>query len=412
MLSPGDRVKGRTSTFVIERTLSPGSLGAIFLAKDTDGKSVVVKMPRVEEDELDRARRERVKLETDILRSMKEKHQRSSSDDGMASGYQHICHYVDDGAYHGYPFLVTEFLAGGRMKEVYSLKPATIPAAMRSLEQLLSTVDFLHGEGIVHRDINPSNLILEPLRDLVLIDFGVAKWKESSYPEVRAGTRLYSAPEQFERPEKVAWASDLFAVASTTFYMLSAREPPEITRETENVGKLLTKINRNLPSDLLQLLETAMNPEPEKRFSSAKRMLNEIHSVKQKVRYFTLRIENKSYDIFGTVDVGKAHICDRSCEDNGFEYALSVLIEDPKNFISRHHFRIEVRENEALLYDLNSTNGTAVRHKDESNFNFLGNRTKPQRAGFKLDPGDQIALAYDQKMGPYKTAEFQKHRGS
>jgi serine/threonine protein kinase len=415
LLSQGEKVKGRASTFVIERSLSPGSLGAIFLARDSDGRSVVIKMPRVQGDDLDRARRDRVKLETDILRSMKEKQETSKIDEdggSSVSGYQHICHYVDDGVYQGYPFLVTEFLAGGRVREVYSFKPATIPTAIRSLEQLLSVADFLHGEGVVHRDINPSNIILEPVRDLVLIDFGVAKWKDSSYPEVRAGTRLYSAPEQFESPERAAETSDLFAVASTTFYMLSARDPPEITRQTEDVGKLLTKISGDVPSVFLPFFEIAMNPDPAKRFGSAKSMLDEIHRVKQRVRYFTLVMGNKSYDIFGTVDIGKAHICDRACEENGFDHALSVLVDDPKNFISRHHCRVEVTRDEVLLYDLGSTNGTAVRRKGESEFSFLGNRKNPQKTGFKLEPGDQIALAFDQKIGPYRIAEFRKRGDS
>ncbi len=399
-------MQGRISSFKIERALSPGSLGALFLGRDPEGRAVVVKMPRIVGDELDHARKERVMSEIDVLRKMKDDYEAGKDRESSAAqtGYEHTLHYLDDGYYHGYPFLVTEFLEGGRIREVYSSKPATLPSALRLLELILQTVSFLHREGIVHRDINPSNLILEPMRDIVLIDFGVAKCKGIQYPEVRAGTRLYSAPEQFERSGKVGEASDLFAVASTIFYVLSSHEPPEITGKTENVRKLLTRINHNLPSHLLQILETAMDPNPENRFSSAMTMLQETRRVKQQAKCYTIKVDEKSYDIFGTIDVGKMHICDRGCEDKGFDHPLSVAIYDPENFISRHHFRIEVKEDEALLLDLESTNGTAVRRKGE--FKLLGSRDKPQKDAFKLEPGDAIAIAYNPKSGPYKTVEF------
>lgn len=416
-LSPGETVKGRDSSFKIERALSPGSLGSIFLARNSQGAAVVVKMPRMMGDELDHARRERVMLEIDILRKMRDDYQetlrgsgRKKSSSLVEVGFQHTLHYVDDGYYQGYPFLVTEFLAGGRLEEVYSSKPAPLPSALRLLEVLLETVGYLHSEGIVHRDINPSNLIMEPTRDIVLIDFGVAKWKGTQYSEVRAGTRLYSAPEQFEQPDKVGEASDLFAVASTIFYILSAREPPEITSKTENVRTLLTKTNRNLPPDLLSFLETAMKPNPDNRFSSARLMVHEVQRIKQRIGFYTIMVDGKNYDIFGTVDVGQMHVCDRDCVDRGFEHPLSVAIYDPERFISRHHFRIEVKEDEVMLLDLGSTNGTAVRRKGDREFKYLGDRKKPQKEPFKLEPGDVVALSYDSRKGPYKTAEFTQRR--
>jgi serine/threonine protein kinase len=415
-LFPGETINGRDSSFKIERALSSGSLGTIFLGH-SQGGTVVVKMPKVLGDELDHARRERVMLEIDVLRKMREDYQETSRGSGrkkrsslVEAGYQHTLHYVDDGYHQGYPFLVTEFVVGGRFKEIYSTKPATLPTALRFLETLLETVEYLHSEGIVHRDINPSNLIMEPSRDFVLIDFGVAKWKETRYSEVRAGTRLFSAPEQFEQPSRVGEASDLFAVASTSFYVLTGREPPEITSKTANVRALLTKTCRNLPPHLLAFLETAMMPDPDGRFSSAKTMLNEVQRIKQETGFYTLFIDGKSYDIFGTIDVGQMHVCNRDCSDRGFEYPLSVAIHDPERFLSRHHFRIEVKEEEVLLSDLKSTNGTAVRRKGESEFEYLGDRNRPQKEPFKLEPGDVIALAYDPKKGPYKTAEFTKRR--
>jgi pSer/pThr/pTyr-binding forkhead associated (FHA) protein len=154
-----------------------------------------------------------------------------------------------------------------------------------------------------------------------------------------------------------------------------------------------------------------MNPDPENRFSSAKTMLEGVQRIKQKAEYYTIKIDEKSYDIFGTVDVGKMHVCDISCEDKGFDHPLSVAIPDPENFISRHHFRIEVKEDEAFLFDLKSTNGTAVQRKGENEFIFLGDRDRPQTGPFKLQPGDTIALAYNSRSGSYKTVEFLKERG-
>jgi len=412
-LSAGDCVTARNETYRIERVLSPGSLGALFLARNSQEQPVVVKLPRILGDELDVPRRERVMLEIDLLHKLREDYNRVHAG-GMGNQastpeermFPHVVRYVDDGYCGSQPFLVTEFLEGGRVKEVYSSKPATLSMALRYLELLLDTVGFLHSQGIVHRDINPSNLILEPGRDIVLIDFGVAKWKAARYSEVRAGTRLYSAPEQFDEPGKVGEASDLFAIASTTFYVLSAQEPPEITLKTERVKELLGRTNRNIPYYLLTFFETAMNPEPVNRFSSAKLMLDAVTKIKSGKGFYKLTIDGRTFDIFGTVELGRLHDCEHECGPDVEQ--LSIEIDDPNMHISRHHLRIVTKEDHTLLYDLKSTNGTAVSRKGDTQFQVLGNIDHPQLEGFELLPGDIIGIAFDPKIGPYKTAVFQK----
>lgn len=410
-LSQGRKVKGRIGDYEIERPLEPGSLGSIYMARDPKNLPVIVKMPKIKGDELDRVRRERLMLETEILRRISQdweptdeyKHGRSIKGREAA---EHVVRYLDEGDYRNCPFLVLEFLEGGRVKEVYSAKPASVPSTMRFIETLLITAEYLHSMGIIHRDINPYNVTLDSERELVLMDFGVAKWRDASYGEVRAGTRLYSAPEQFEDSSKVCEASDLFAIGATIFYMVSSQDPPEITSESHStIRRVLAKLNSNLPLDLVSMLERAMDPNPERRFDSAKIMMREFESVKHSLASCTVSIDEKEYDIFGKVDIGREHVCDDECLKLGHD-PLTVAIRDPNRYVSRHHIRIEVTELGAFLNDLGSTGGTAACRKSEQKYEFLGDRENPQKKPFKLQSGDKIALAYDEKKGPYKTALF------
>ena len=64
---------------------------------------------------------------------------------------------------------------GKTIREIVTLQPLAEKAVLRYLENILKALNFLHKKNIIHRDVKPNNIIVDPLRGPILIDFGAAK---------------------------------------------------------------------------------------------------------------------------------------------------------------------------------------------------------------------------------------------
>jgi serine/threonine protein kinase len=118
--------------------------------------------------------------------------------------------------------LAMEWIPGGTLRARLRENAAGLPAAelTATARGLLSTLAYLHGRGIVHGDLKPSNLLLRVPGEIVIADFGAAELvgaDRAPAPET-GGTPLYLAPEQF-RGAPSSPATDLYAVGAVLFEM-------------------------------------------------------------------------------------------------------------------------------------------------------------------------------------------------
>jgi len=187
-------------------------------------------------------------------------------------------------------YLVQEWIEGVTLTEKVERDGPLRETEVRSiLLSLLSLLELVHGQGIVHRDIKPDNIILRQVDGKpVLIDFGAVKEimgtqvTSQGLPtrSISIGTPGYMPPEQAAgRP---VYASDLYSLALTAIYLLTGKTPPEL--ETNPVtGKIQWRqYAPDLSYDLAAVLARAIQPTAGDRFLAATEILAALTpSIKQ-----------------------------------------------------------------------------------------------------------------------------------
>ncbi len=124
-------------------------------------------------------------------------------------------------------FLVVEFIDGEGLRKKLSrlARPLTLAQALSILEPVCNALHYAHAEGIFHCDIKPANIMIDRAGRVVVADFGIAKLAESAtVTSSTTGTPAYMAPEQC-RGQKVDARTDIYALAITTFEMLTLDRP-------------------------------------------------------------------------------------------------------------------------------------------------------------------------------------------
>lgn len=132
------------------------------------------------------------------------------------------------------PYIVMEYVDGGCVSDLLKAKEPVEPQVIAQfIYPIAEALDFAHARNVIHRDIKPSNILLTEDGIPKLADFGLAKDVSDSQmmiskPNARVGTWAYMAPEQFEGAEKVCPGSDTYALAKTTWHLLTGRVPTTI----------------------------------------------------------------------------------------------------------------------------------------------------------------------------------------
>ena len=127
----------------------------------------------------------------------------------------------------GLHFLVVEFIDGEGLRKKLSrlAKPLTLAQTLAILEPVCNALHYAHAEGIYHCDIKPANIMIDNAGRVVVADFGIARLAESAtLTSATTGTPAYMAPEQC-RGQTVDARTDIYALAITTFEMLTLDRP-------------------------------------------------------------------------------------------------------------------------------------------------------------------------------------------
>lgn len=379
-------------------------MGIVWEAQSADGKRhLIVKQPHAKNSDR-RIAVERLVFETAVLRSINDELLRQGSESYEQLIHQHVVRYVDRSNSLGEPLLVLEFVDGQSMSEMFMDKPIAENLAVQYTASLLKLVAALHLRGIVHRDVSPTNIILNPNRGLVLIDFGTCQLLRpvSGIPTIRHGNAIFKSG--FSAPELLRGSSDersdVFSVAATLFYMLTGRSPD--LSNSQNLAKNIDSLKKKVSKTVAAIVETAISPDPEQRFQSATAMAAAIDATS--ARGPRILVGDLTFELKpGCIDIGREHTCDSSCKTLGFKDPPQIRISDPQNYVERHHARVCLAsDGRCFLQDLKSLNHTAVKSVTGP-FQILNALEKVE-----LRENDIVALGYNTARGPYSSFKFKK----
>ena len=251
---PDEREGDIVSHYRIKKRIGGGGMGVVYQSEDTRlGRIVALKfLPDVFADDqtsLDRFEREGRAI--------------------SALNHPNICTLYDIGQTDGHPFLAMEFLEGQTLLQLIAAGPLTRDQIFGIGIQIADGLEAAHAKGIVHRDINPSNIFVTAQGPAKIMDFGLAKLtpaqarllrKNSEIEEPQTtpgspiGTVAYMSPEQ-ARGEEIDARSDIFSFGVVLYEMVAGR--PAFARDSAAAS--LAAILRDEPPAITQ---TEMDPAP------------------------------------------------------------------------------------------------------------------------------------------------------
>jgi serine/threonine protein kinase len=189
--------------------------------------------------------------------------------------HPNILSVFDHGEQDGVTYIVSEYIEGGTLAARLGA-PIQIDYVVRLLRPIADALDYAHSEGIVHRDVKPSNILLDLRGTPILSDFGLARMADAvdqqrlTQTGTMVGTPTYMAPEQCAGME-AGPAADIYALAVIAYEMLCGRVPftglplSVIAAHQVKQPPMPRKINPSLPVAVEQALLTGLAKDPSHR---------------------------------------------------------------------------------------------------------------------------------------------------
>jgi serine/threonine protein kinase len=246
----------------IEGIVGVGRMGVVYLAIDRiTGRAIALKVLR-EDVGMDPVYRARFRREGELLSQL---------------SHSHIIPIYGMGEIEGELYIATRLVASTLRNRILA-GSLSVDEAMKVLASVASALDAAHALGIVHRDVKPANVLIDPGPQVYLGDFGLARDSDNSAltaPGQVLGTIDYMAPELLDG-ERVGPATDIYGLACLAYETLTGTVP--FLRDTDAATMYahivepppsVSQRRPELPAALDVALAAGMAKEPEDRPASA-----------------------------------------------------------------------------------------------------------------------------------------------
>src|SRR5207247_1268797 len=252
--------QGLAGRYEIAGVLGAGGMGVVYAARDLELDEIVaLKLLRAPSGSEDAAALDRFRHEVRITRRISHAHVVRTHDIGEAAGRR---------------FITMEYVDGWSLAQLLERR-GTLPleATVVIGKQLCRALDVVHGQGVIHRDLKPQNILITRDGDVKLTDFGIAELDQPHTPESRAaggphGTLAYMAPEQL-LGERVDARTDLYATAAVLCECLTGGPPYPATTPESLLARALVGGPPLVAGPLGDLLRSALSPDGRDRPDSA-----------------------------------------------------------------------------------------------------------------------------------------------
>lgn len=198
--------------------------------------------------------------------------------------------HADGGAVNGgYTYIVMPFIESGTLTDSLKGKPLPLPQIRRLISQIGEALDYAHAHGLIHRDVKPSNVLMDGRGNCLLSDFGLAKMVEGSAKFTDTGgilgTPVYMSPEQGQGLP-LDKRSDVYSLGVMLYEMATGKPPFDADTPIAIVVKhiqaplpLPRHLNPDLPEAVEYVILKALAKDPADRFQTAREMVAALQSV-------------------------------------------------------------------------------------------------------------------------------------
>jgi eukaryotic-like serine/threonine-protein kinase len=188
-------------------------------------------------------------------------------------------------------FIVMEYVQGETLEGiVINEGPLEVARALDYTVQICNAIEHAHGQGVIHRDLRPANVLVSEQGVCKVADFGTSRFLEiAAHGTTVIGSPPYMAPEQFHG--KAVFASDLYSLGVTMYQMLTgvlpydAPAPSDLDRLMS--GELVTPPrlkNSAIPRAVNDIVLRAMAPDVAQRYQRAGELMADLLATRSQVR--------------------------------------------------------------------------------------------------------------------------------
>jgi serine/threonine-protein kinase len=257
----------RIGNYQILQEIGRGGMGVIYRARQRNSRSVVA-LKRIlsvhadSRETLARFRREAVTLASLRHPNIMPIYELRETEDGL-------------------PFFTMKHAAGGNLLEAARSLRNDPRRSVHLIAKVSRAMHYAHGEGVLHRDLKPGNILLDEYGEPLVSDFGLAKSLEAPTDLTRTltsfGTPGFIAPEQAHGPAKnLNPAADIYSIGAVLFYLLTGRPPfvgenalAVIKEAADKSAPKLRTVVPELDRDLEIICSKCLERDPEARYFSA-----------------------------------------------------------------------------------------------------------------------------------------------
>lgn len=274
-------LKGQIGKYKILKKLGSGGFGTIYLAEDTFLKTQrALKIPHRMGSETEKMLQESV-LQCKLL------------------DHPNIVKLLTVDFIDGIIIMVMEYIRGIDLETLIDNENKLgIKTALDYFKQILSALEFAHKHKVIHRDIRPSNILIDAENTVKITDFGTSTLlHEKPYATTRIGSPPYMAPEQFEG--KAVFSSDIYS-AGCLFYEMVTGFPPIVMANPMEIYKLakagnitpLIKKNSSVSSELNWVIMKTLSPDLATRYKTVTEVIKDLENLEKHPDHSDSEIKN------------------------------------------------------------------------------------------------------------------------